>query len=332
MTRPKLHEDERLEFRGPPSAGEFAADVRAGLSATPKVLPPKYFYDALGSQLFEAICELSWYPITRAETRLLERAAPEMIAPLGTVAELVELGSGSGDKIARVARALSARGASFDVHLVDISPKALDLGRSALAGIPGVRVVAHRASYEAGLAALGRPPRSARGARLVCFLGSNIGNFDPPDAAALLVAIRGALRAGDGLLLGADLVRHKDLLLVAYDDPLGVTAAFNKNVLWRINKELGGDFDLAAFVHRAVWDPAAARIEMHLVSLRPQRVRIPGAGLEATFAEGESIWTESSYKYTLAGLALMGRQAGLACQRQWVDDEGGFATTLFRVE
>jgi dimethylhistidine N-methyltransferase len=332
MTRSKLAEAERLEYRASPSTGEFAADVRAGLSATPKVLPPKYFYDALGSQLFEAICELPWYPITRAETRLLERAASEMIAPLGPVAELVELGSGSGDKIARLARALSARGAAFDVHLVDISSKALDLGRAALAGIPGVRVAAHRASFEAGLAALGRPARSARGARLVCFLGSNIGNFDPPDAVALLVAIRGALRPGDGLLLGADLVRSEPLLLVAYDDPLGVTAAFNKNVLWRINRELGGDFDLAAFAHRAVWDPAAARVEMHLVSLRSQRVRIPGAELEATFAEGESIWTESSYKYTLAGLGLMGRRAGLACQRQWVDDEGGFATSLFVVE
>jgi uncharacterized SAM-dependent methyltransferase len=133
-------------------------------------------------------------------------------------------------------------------------------------------------------------------------------------------------------LLGADLVRPEPLLLVAYDDPLGVTAAFNKNVLWRINRELGADFDLAAFAHRAVWDPAAARIEMHLVSLCQQRVRIPAAGVEATFAEGETIWTESSYKYTLAGLAQMGRQAGLACQRQWVDEEGGFATTLFVVE
>ncbi len=309
----------------------FAADVRAGLGARRKSLPSKYFYDALGSQLFEAICQLPWYPITRSETRLLARSAASMLAPFPAVAELIELGSGSGEKLALLARPLASRGSPLDIHLVDISEKALDLGRAALGALPFARVHGHRASYETGLAALAatHPPQ---GARVVCFLGSNIGNFDPPAAAALLDSIRGALRAGDGLLLGADLIRAEAALLLAYDDPLGVTAAFNKNVLQRINAELGGDFDLDAFAHRAVWDPRASRVEMHLVSRRRQVARIPAAGIEAPFEEGETIWTESSYKHTPEGLAAAGRRAGLRCAQQWVDAEGGFATTLFMVE
>ena len=318
----------------------FAADVKAGLGAPRKVLPPRYFYDALGSQLFEAICQLPYYPITRAENRLLDRFAAEMTASLGPVAELVELGSGSGEKMARLARPLIDRSPGpLDIHLVDISAKALDLGRAALASLSGACVIGHRTSYEAGLQALaadhprstqGAPPHPRRGARLLCFLGSNIGNFDPPAAAALLSAIRGALRPGDGLLLGADLVRDEASLVLAYDDPLGVTAAFNKNVLLRINTELGGDFALDTFAHRAVWAPAASRVEMHLVSRRPQAVRVAAAGIVVPFAEGETIWTESSYKHTAEGLAAMGARAGLACRRQWVDD--GFAATLFVVE
>jgi dimethylhistidine N-methyltransferase len=307
----------------------FAADVRAGLGAARKSLPPCWFYDALGSQLFEAICQLPWYPITRAENRLLDRFASEMTAGLGPVAELWELGSGSGEKMARLARPLLGK-TGIEVHLVDISAKALDLGRAALAGLPGVRVTGHRTSYEAGLQILGARAGGGRGARLLCFLGSNIGNSDPADAASLLSAVRRALRPGDGFLLGADLARDEAALLLAYDDPLGVTAAFNKNVLLRINTELCGDLSLDAFAHRAVWDPAASRVEMHLVSARPQAASIRGAELVAHFAEGETIWTESSYKYTAEGLQAMGRQAGLTCQRQWVDD--GFATTLFVVD
>jgi dimethylhistidine N-methyltransferase len=309
----------------------FAAEVRAGLGARRKVLSPRYFYDALGTQLFEAICLLPWYSITRAETRLLDRSAAEMVASVGAVAELCELGSGSGEKLLRIARPIADRGSPFDVHLIDISEKALELGRVALGRVHGARVIGHRTSYEAGLDALPRLSRE-RGARLVCFLGSNIGNFDPPIAAALLASIRSALRPGDGLLLGADLVRAEAALLLAYDDPLGVTAAFNKNVLHRINAELGGDFDLDAFAHHARWDARAARVEMHLVSRRRQSARVAAAGLTASFEEGETIWTESSYKHTTEGLAAMGRSAGMACRRQWVDDEGSFATTLFVVE
>ena len=297
----------------------FAAHVRAGLGASRKVLVPRYFYDDLGTQLFEAICLLPWYTITRAETRLLERWAAEMVASLGVVAELCELGSGSGEKLARIARPIADRGGPLDVHLVDISEKALELGRGALAHVPAARVISHRTSYEDGLHALGLPPRSRNGGgRLVCFLGSNIGNFDPPAAAALLASIRAVLGPGDGLLLGAALVRAEAALLLAYDDPLGVTAAFNKNVLLRINTELGRDFDLDAFAHHARWDARAARVEMHLVSRRRQFTRI--AGLTTSFEEGETIWTESCTSTPRRGSRRWGEPQG------WCADDSGWTT------
>jgi dimethylhistidine N-methyltransferase len=311
----------------------FAADVRRGLGGRPKVLPPKYFYDALGSQLFEAICQLPWYPITRAETALLARSAREMVEPFGGgLFDLVELGSGCGEKVAVLARALQGREEPLGIHLVDISAKALELSRSTLSRLEHVIVAGHCAPYEAGLRALAAERRSGGGARLVLFLGSNIGNFDPGAAAALLGEIRAALRPGDGLLLGADLVRSEAELLLAYDDPLGVTAAFNKNLLLRINTELGGDFDLGAFDHRAAWDARASRVEMHLVSRRPQAARIEAAGITASFEEGETIWTESSYKYTPESIAALGRRAGLGRKRQWIEEEGRFSITLFVVE
>ncbi|HVY49514.1 MAG TPA: L-histidine N(alpha)-methyltransferase [Minicystis sp.] len=309
------------------SASPFAADVKHGLEARPKSLPPKYFYDALGSQLFEAICQLPWYPITRAETMLLELYAAEMIEPMGPLDALVELGCGSGAKLAIVAKALEGRG-PVDVHLVDVSPRAIELSSKTLADLGHVSVTGHAVSYEAGLRKLAR--RGGAGRKLVLFLGSNIGNFDPPAAGALLGEIRRALRIGDGLLLGADLVRAEADLLRAYDDPLGVTAAFNKNVLLRMNQELGADFDLASFDHAARWDAKASRVEMHLVSRRAQAVHVPGADVTARFDAGESIWTESSYKYTPERLVEMGRAAGLAPVRQWIEPDGRFCATLFR--
>ena len=297
----------------------FAEDVRRGLGGRPKMLPPKYFYDALGSQLFEAICQLPWYPITRAEMGQLERHAGEMVAPFGDGLELVELGSGSGEKLALLAREVQGPGKELGIHLVDISEKALELSRSTLARLPHVRVFTHRATYEEGLRAMAAERRGG-GARLVCFLGSNIGNFDPPAAEALLGEVQRDLRPGDGLLLGADLVRPEAELLLAYDDPLGVTAAFNKNVLLRINAELGGDLDLGAFGHRAVWNAAASRVEMHLVSRRRQTARIAAAGIEVSFAEGETIWTESSYKYTPEGITAMGSRVGLSCRTSGVNN------------
>jgi dimethylhistidine N-methyltransferase len=309
----------------------FAIDVRRGLSRSPRSLPPRYFYDALGSLLFEAICRLPWYPITRAESGLLDRFAGEMVSRVRGLDRLVELGCGSGDKVARLAAALPARERPYEVHLVDVSAQALELSESALARLPSVTGVSHCATYEAGLRAAMQPPGEdgARGATLVLFLGSNIGNFDPAGARRLLAEIRATLRPGDGLLLGADLVRAEADLRIAYDDPLGVTAAFNKNVLLRMNAELGADFALDAWEHRAVWNAEASRVEMHLVSRTSQRVRVPAAEIEANFAAGETIWTESSYKYTPESIAALGREAGLAREAQWIDHEAHFSTTLF---
>ncbi len=320
------------------SASAFAADVKTGLSAFPKYLPAKYFYDPLGSQLFEAICLLPQYPITRAETMLLELYASEMVEPLGKIDALVELGCGSGMKLAIVAKALvgeiggsAARAAEgrgpLDVHLVDVSTKAIEMSSHAMAEFPDVRVTGHAATYDDGLAEIAR--KKLAGTKLVLFLGSNIGNFEPQDANAFLKTIRASLHPGDGLLLGADLVRAEADLLAAYDDPLGVTAAFDKNMLSRINAELGGDFDLRAFDHEARWDARASRVEMHLVSRRDQTVHVPGADVRAHFAPGETIWTESSHKYTPERLLDLGRAAGLTPERQWIEPDGRFCTTLF---
>jgi L-histidine Nalpha-methyltransferase len=308
------------------SASAFANDVKTGLSAFPKYLPAKYFYDALGSQLFEAICLLPQYPITRAETMLLELYASEMVEPLGKIDALVELGCGSGMKLAVVAKALEGCG-PLEVHLVDVSTKAIEMSSHAMAEFPDVRVTGHAATYDEGLAEIAR--EKLGGTKLVLFLGSNIGNFEPQTAHTFLKTIRASLHPGDGLLLGADLVRSEADLVAAYDDPLGVTAAFDKNMLSRINAELGGNFDLRAFDHEARWDARASRVEMHLVSRRDQTVHIPGADVLAHFAPGESIWTESSHKYTPERLLELGRTAGLVPERQWIEPDGRFCTTLF---
>jgi dimethylhistidine N-methyltransferase len=305
----------------------FAEDVRAGLLARPKRLPARWFYDALGSALFEAICRLPWYRITRSESALLARYAAPIVEAAGEDASLIELGGGSGEKLAIVVDAAVTRGYRPSVHLIDVSRRALDLAAATLARFGDVRVTVHEATYEAGLRATDPP---AEGRQLVLFLGSNVGNFDPPDATTLLQQIAGALRADDLVLLGADLVKPERDLLLGYDDPLGLTAAFNKNVLLRINTELGAAIDLGSFVHEARWNAAASRVEMHLVSTRRQLIEIPRARCRATFDRGESIWTESSYKFEPRGLVQMGSRAGLTTEQQWVDGAAGFALTLFR--
>ena len=323
----------RVCDRRDPAAGEpssvFAADVLRDLSLTPKQLQSKYLYDALGSSLFEAICRLPWYRITRAEQRLLERHAPVIVRRLtreaGAIPLIVELGCGSGEKIVILAEALQLSGRHGRVHLIDISPQALEQSERTLGRLRHISVVGHRETYEVGL-------RRAAGARdagnpmLVLLLGSNIGNFDRPAAHDFLCAIRGALAPGDSLLLGADLVKPEPVLQLAYDDPLGVTAAFNRNLLARINRELGGTFDLEMFRHVAVWNAAARRVEMHLESLADQRVLVSGTPVE--FARGERIWTESSYKYLASEIDAMGRAAGFVTTEQWIDRDAGFALTL----
>jgi len=313
------------------SIRDFADEVRRDLAKTPKQLQSKYLYDGLGSSLFEAICFLPWYRITRAEGRLLGRSAGEMVGGLSDPVTLVELGCGSGDKLAMIAEALRSRRRAVAVHLVDISPVALEHSERALGRFDHVSVVGHRATYEEGLRQLARGRRSG-GSILVLFLGSNIGNFDPPAAEEFLREIRAALRPGDALLLGADLVKPEADLLRAYDDPLGVTAAFNKNLLLRINRELSADFDLPAFAHRAVWNERARRVEMHLVSLKDQEVSIPRAGCSVAFTTGEAIWTESSYKYTPEEVLSLGAAGGFRSRQQWLDGEARFALTLFAAE
>jgi dimethylhistidine N-methyltransferase len=296
------------------TARQFAEDVARDLRKRPKELQSKYLYDALGSSLFEAICRLPWYRITRAAIR----------GP----ATLVELGCGSGEKITLLIDALERAGRSARVHLIDISEQALEQSGRALDGREHVSVVGHRSTYEQGLrqAASLRDPRETT---LTLLLGSNIGNFDEPAASEFLMSIRRALRPGDLFLLGADLVKPEPRLLLAYDDPLGVTAAFNKNLLVRINSELGGSFDLDGFDHRAVWNADARRVEMHLVSRSAQQVEIAGAGLRVSFAAGETIWTESSYKYDAREIVTRGAQAGFRLRRQWIESSDRFALTLF---
>jgi L-histidine Nalpha-methyltransferase len=305
---------------------EFAADVARDLALAPRQLQSKYLYDALGSSLFDAICRLPWYRITRSEMRLLQKHGGEIVGALGDDGTIVELGCGSGEKLVLLAEALTARGASAHVHLIDISTQALEQTEQRLNRLQHVSVVGHWSTYEEGL----KTAVSMRhnGTMLVLLLGSNIGNFDRPAALRFLARIRATLAPGDLLLLGADLVKPERDLLLAYDDPLGVTAAFDKNLLVRINRELGGTFDLEAFRHRAVWNSAESRVEMHLVSTREQRVRIAAAGIDVRFAAGEPIWTESSYKYEPDGIVEMGTDTGFAPRDQWIDGEAGFALTL----
>ena len=313
-----------------PLTATFAAEVARDLRLTPKQLQSKYLYDALGSSLFEAICRLPWYLITRAEHRLLVRHAPAVVDAVAHTrgATIVELGCGSGEKLAVLAEALQSRGGSARVHLIDISSQALEQTEQRLTRLEHFSVVGHQSTYEDGLRRAAAA-RDADSPMLVLLLGSNIGNFDAPAAIDFLRRIRTALEPGDLLLLGADLVKPEPDLLLAYGDPLGVTAAFNRNLLVRVNRELGGDFDLAQFAHVAIWNPVEQRIEMHLESRVAQTVHVRAAGLTVPFARGERIWTESSYKYTPAQIGRMGAQTGFLTRDQWVDGEAQFALTLF---
>jgi dimethylhistidine N-methyltransferase len=309
------------------SAEQFAADVEYYLVQQPRQLPSRYFYDALGSALFDAICRLPWYRITRAENRLLAGHGGDIFDAWKQGATIVELGGGNGDKLLTLVEAGRRPAMSLDLHLIDVSASALAVSARALDALGRVHVVTHQAPYEVGLAEV-RRARVGGDGMLALFLGSNIGNFDPPGAEAFLRGIRSSLVRGDAFLIGADLVKPEAELLLAYDDPLGVTAAFNRNLLVRINRELGGDFDVEAFSHRAVWMAEESRVEMHLVSRQRQHVRVPAARLELDLESGESIWTESSYKYRPEGIVRMLKHAGFRLMEQWVDGEDGFALTL----
>jgi L-histidine Nalpha-methyltransferase len=314
----------------PQPINPFALDVAAGLQKTPKEIPAKYLYDEVGSALFDAITLLPEYGLTRADERLLWRHADSIARRMTPGVGVVELGSGSGRKTRPILEAISEYQRHTTYYAIDGSAAALQRCRDELSSIAGARIHTLNCFYEEGLrrVAASRPP----GQRLlVLFLGSNIGNFAPDEAAAFVLHVRQQLRTGDALLLGADLEKPLPQLLKAYDDPAGVTAAFNRNVLARINRELDADFDLHAFRHEARWSACHRRIEMHLRSLVRQVVGIRQAGCRVCFDAGESIWTESSHKFTPAALSALATKVGFIEEAQWIDDAWPFAENFWVV-
>ena len=308
-----------------PRAG-LAEDVRNGLTAQPKRFLPKYFYDELGSQLFEAICLLPEYYLTRAENQILQRYSDQIAASVVGYKTLVEMGSGSASKTRLVIEAVLRDQSDLLFMPVDISATALESSsRILLQSYPRLRIEAYAADYFAGLAELGK---LERGRTLALFLGSNISNFDPEEAIRFLRAMRSVLHKGDALLLGADLKKDPTVLEAAYNDALGVTAAFNLNVLARINRELGGNFDLRSFKHYALYNAEEGRVEIYIQSLIAQRVRIEQLDLEVDFAADELIHTENSYKYDQAGIEKLASTTGFERTRTWLDSEERFSSNL----
>ncbi len=304
-------------------ADSLRSDARLGLTRSPKRLPPKWFYDDRGSELFEKITRLAEYYPTVAERAILSARAGE-IAAASRAHTLVELGAGSAEKTVLLLDALREIGTLHRYVPVDVSEAALAAGgRRVSAACPGLTVLAVLSDFEEHL---GLPP--AEGPRLVAFLGSTIGNLEPAERADFLASLRAGLVSGDSLLLGTDLVKDPATLVAAYDDDAGVTAAFNKNVLSVLNRELGADFDLDAFEHVALWDPANEWIEMRLRSLTEQAVRVGALDLDVRFAEGEEMRTEVSAKFREERVRAELGMAGLQMWSWWTDPEGRFALSL----
>jgi L-histidine N-alpha-methyltransferase len=313
------------------SRADFASDVCAGLLRPgQKELPSKYLYDEVGSALFEVISVLPEYGLTRADERLLRRHATDIVARLKSHVLVAELGSGSGKKTRWILEAL-ARRQSTTYCPIEISPAALARCETELGQIEYVSIVGFERPYLDGLLAAAAR-RRVNEHLLVLFLGSTIGNFDRDAGERFLAEVRRILYPGDALLLGTDLEKPLPQLLAAYDDPIGVTAAFNLNLLARINRELGGDFDLGGFRHEARYDSPQRRIEMHLRSTRDQSFSITGAGCTVSFAKNETIWTESSHKYLAEDISGMARRTGYRCDAQWLDSEWLFAENLLIAE
>lgn len=307
-----------------PATGSFLQDVIAGLAAARKTLPPKYFYDARGSQLFDAICDLPEYYLTRAELAIMSSGGPAIAARIPPGAAVVEYGSGAGRKTELLLRAIQP--AAYVA--IDISAEQLREAVSRLANMfPRVRMLAVCADYTStlDLAALELEPHQ----RLLYFPGSTIGNLTVDEARAFLRNAVGVVGPNGAMLIGVDLKKDAALLHAAYNDSQGVTAEFNLNVLRRINRELKGNFDLAAYEHRAFYEPAQGRIEMHLVSMRDQRVSV--GGREFVFAAGESIHTESSYKYSVGEFQAHARDAGFEVGDCWLDRDGLFSVHYLTV-
>ncbi|MDB4927704.1 MAG: methyltransferase [Myxococcaceae bacterium] len=302
----------------------IAEAILRGLRARPKTLPTFLLYDALGSALFEAITELPEYGLTRADLRVIEAHRADVVRALPGPLDVVELGPGGGRKAALFLRAVTAVQARTVFTAIDVSASALRECQRALEQLDGVEVRSVEATYLDGLRRAGRV-EGAR--RLVLFLGSNLSNFDRRDALAFLRDVRATLSPGDALLLATDLEKPAAELLPAYDDALGVTAAFNRNLLVRLNREHGADFPIADFAHEARWNAPERRIEMHLVARRACEVRLLGAAV--SFAAGESIWTESSHRFRVDELRAWADESGYTCAEQWTDQRWPFAHSLF---
>jgi L-histidine Nalpha-methyltransferase len=306
---------------------QFADEVRSGLgSLGQKQLPASYLYDEVGSALFEAITMLPEYGLTRADERLLQHHAEDIASVIPESVLVAELGSGTGTKTRHVLRALG-RLERVDYYPIDVSAAALHACQAELSPVAHVHPI--NASYLDGLRRAARTRR--RGERvLLLFLGSTIGNFDRDPAIRFLCDVHSILLPGDTMLIGADLVKPVDQMLLAYDDSIGVTAAFNKNVLARINRELGGNFDLRNFEHEVRWNDEHRRIEMHLRCTRRQKVEIPEADLRVEIHAGETIWTESSHKFRLEELRSIASRAGFTAHACWTDNEWPFAECLWQ--
>ncbi len=313
------------------AALRLIADVQSGLGRKgQKELHFQYLYDAIGSALFDVITLLPEYGLTRAGERLLERHAPDLVERLDSRVLVSELGSGSGTKTRWILSALARRGPVTYLP-IDISAAALERCKLELEQLEGVEVQTLECGYIEGLGqAAARRPGGAQ--MLLLFLGSTIGNFERPVAIDFLRKLRLILKTGDILYLGTDLEKPVERVLAAYNDSIGATAAFNLNILARLNRELGADFELAQFDHLAMYNQAERRIEMYLRSKRNQKVTIPGAGLAITLGEDERIWTESSHKFNLEEVVEIGRKSGFRCDVQWVDGEWPFAQSVFVAE
>lgn len=307
---------------------QVASAAWEGLTSQPKQLPPWLFYDEAGSRLFEEITALPEYYVTRTERAILSAHAADILAEAaeGKHLRLTELGAGSADKTRILLAAAVAQQSDVIYEPVDVSATALESARTRIEReIPGVSVVPRVQDYTHGLAL---QPNTLGESRLVLYIGSSIGNFEPPEALRLLKRLRANLEPGDGLLLGIDLVKDEPTLAAAYDDQAGVTAAFNRNILTRLNRELDADFDLQAFAHRALWNPVHSRIEMHLESRVPHTVRVAALDIDIDFAAGETIHTENSYKYLPGQPEALLSAAGFDLSNRWTDPQGWFTVCL----
>jgi dimethylhistidine N-methyltransferase len=310
------------------SLAQFAADVRDGLKRPgQKQLPSKYLYDPVGSALFETISVMPEYGLTRADERILKSHAITVARLLPKPVTVCELGSGSGKKTRYILEALSKREPIF-YYPIEISAAALASCERELSDIGKVNVLGIEREYLDGLREVAKL-RAPDSHLLVLFLGSTIGNFDSGEDRRFLQAVRETLLPGDSLLLGADLKKPLSQMLTAYDDPIGVTAAFNRNILARINRELDADFNLGQFEHVARFNERTSSIEMHLRSTKSQTVTIARAECMIHFSESETIWTESSHKYSATELESLAASSGFSCEAQWIDAEWPFAENLF---